>query len=94
MQDGLLRAAFGALGDEPIERGLPANYPEGEFLDQPSISGLERSAPKLFLEDFLNKLLALRVSLQDADGNFSWFLAAHSLIMTVAQLQARTYITI
>jgi hypothetical protein len=28
------------------------------------------------------------------NGNFSWFLRNHSVIMTVAQLQARTYITI
>ena len=92
LQNGLLCAAFGALADEPIECSLPADNTEREFLDQPPISRGQRRASQLFFEDFLDKLLPQRVSLQDGDGNFSWFLAAHSIIMSIAQLHARTYI--
>ncbi len=91
LQHGLLGAA-GCFGcDQPIECGLPANGSECEFLDQAVIGGAQWPFGQLMFEDFLDKFLLCCMPFEDRDGNFSWFLAAHSLIITVAQLQARTY---
>ena len=94
LQERLLRAARSFGRDQPIKRSLPTNHAKGEFLYEAAVRRQEYLSGQLIFEDFLDELLPDRMPLEHGNGNFSWFFATHSLIMTVAQLQARTYIGI
>src|SRR6059036_1740802 len=91
LQNGFLRASRGFGGNQPIKRRVPAHHSERELLNQTPVSRGKGLVSELIFEDFFDKLPLRGVPFEHGHGNFSWFLAAHSLIITVAQLQARTY---
>jgi hypothetical protein len=87
-EGGLLVAAGGGFaGDEPVEGGLPADDAVDEFLAEAAVDGGERGEEGV--EEGLGVVVSLFALLQDAEGNFSWFLRRHRLIMPALVGQAR-----
>ncbi len=90
---GQLRAAASVACDEPVERGLPANDTEGEFLAQGTIKrrkmharepGFEQilrecTASVAVAEHFERELARGRSREAPRVGVFSWFLKTHAV---------------
>ena len=70
--------------DEPIQGQPPAQGAIGQFLEQLSV---ERG-PEMFLKGYgqqiVEKTGPIFPLLKETNGNFSWFLARHSIIMSGA----------
>ena len=90
-QRELLLPIVRPAADEPVERGLPADDAEDQFLRQTAIRRREHDAgPRQFrFEEMLGPAFALRVADQNPRGNFSWFFVTHRLILPIAQFQSR-----
>ncbi len=88
LQFGLLYAAIGLAGDEPVERGLPAHDAAAEFLAQRAIGRRERGFRQRAIEQGFDVILAPFTLPQHLRGNFSWSLKSHTAIMS-GRAQAR-----
>ena len=84
-----MRAPFGFAVNQPIEGRLPADDAVGQFLDEAAIGGRKRRSGELGLEQVLDIVLARFPPSQDLNGNFSWILPTHALIMILGQFGAR-----
>ena len=81
-QLGLLCAASGLAGDEPVERVLPAHDAAAQFLAQGAVGGRERGFREGAVEQGFDEILAPFALLQHLRGNFSWPLKSHAPIMS------------
>ena len=84
-----MRAPFGFAINQPIESRLPADDAVGHFLHEAAIGGRKRRSRELCLEQVLDIVFARFPSPQDLNGNFSWFLLTHALIMILGKFGAR-----
>ena len=84
LERSFLLAAVGFACDEPVERGFPSDHAAGQLVDQAAIHRRERVGGKFPLQEGLQELGRLRMLLQNAYGNLSWFFHGHCLIMPVA----------
>jgi hypothetical protein len=88
LQERFLGASLRFATNYPIERRLPAGYAINEFLQEGAIRRRQRDTSQGLFQNSFQPLTGAAVPLQDADGNFSWFLEAHRVIMPVASLQS------
>ena len=79
LQRGLLGAAIGATGDEPVKRPFPADTTENQLAAQPAIRRAERDGFQFGVEQALDEFAAAHAPTEDAEGDFSWFLNLHSV---------------
>ena len=92
LEEGLLGPALGFTGDHPIESGLPAGYAVDQLLRKSAVRGGQSTGGQGFFQNgFRTRPRSALLLEQDLDGNFSWFLGTHRLIMPVAQLQSSFY---
>ena len=75
LQHGFLSAAGGGFaGDQPIQRGLPADDAVDEFLAKAAINRGQVSVSQRGFEDILHEIRTGGPALQNLGSNLSWFL--------------------
>jgi hypothetical protein len=84
LEEGFLGAPLGFAGDHPIESGLPAGYAVGQLLREGAVRRGQPPGGQGFFQNGFQTRPRSAVLLQDLDGNFSWFLGTHRIIMPVA----------
>ena len=80
-EDRLLLAALGFAVDEEIEGAHIADAAVGEFDGEAAVLGRKVRAAEFFFGDIFDEIFAAFSALENSDGNFSWFLPAHSVKM-------------
>ena len=76
----VLRAAHCLLVNQVVERSLATNHSAGQFVRQSAVVCRQWSPRQFVGQHVLHIVRPLRVTLQDAEGNLSWFFHLRSLI--------------
>ena len=79
LQSGFLGAAGSLAGDEPIERGLPADDAVNEFLAEAAISGGKVRLSEGGGEEVFYEVIPRVPAVQNLGCNLSWFLLVQSI---------------
>src|SRR5437588_34363 len=77
LEGRFLRAPLRLLRDKPVQGGLPANNPVGQFLNQPAVGGGKRMAAQLACQEVFDVLTLSLPPLQDTNGQFSGIGGVH-----------------